>query len=50
MDVKDAVETIQLDLPDDILLYLALEAHKRDITLNAFIVQILKEYIARLGE
>lgn len=36
---------VDLDLDDDIILYLALEAHKRDITLNEYINEILKKYI-----
>lgn len=36
---------IQVDLDDEVILFLALEAHKRDITLNKLINEILKDYI-----
>jgi len=38
-------DSIEIDLPDDIVLKLALEAHKKDITLNQHINNILKEFI-----
>ena len=37
-----------ITLPDETWLRLALTAHKRGITLNAFIVEIIEEYIALL--
>jgi hypothetical protein len=36
---------IPLDLTDDLMLHLAMEAHKRDITLNQMVELILKEAI-----
>ena len=38
-------EIIELDLSDDVLLQLALEAHNADMKLNDYIIQLLKEYI-----
>jgi predicted HicB family RNase H-like nuclease len=43
------MEEIELDLDDDVILYLALEAHKRDITLNEYINEILKKCIDGFG-
>ena len=36
-------ETIELDIPNDQLLYLALQAHKEDLTLNEFINNLIRE-------
>lgn len=36
---------IEVDLPKEVLFELMLEAHKRDITLNALVNILLKEYI-----
>ena len=44
----DNMEDIELTLDNDELLQLRLMAHKRDITLNALITEILTEQIARL--
>jgi hypothetical protein len=38
-------EEIEVDIPDDVLLKLALEAHRLDMKLNDYILQITKEYI-----
>lgn len=35
---------IELDLDDETLLWLAKEAHKRDITLNQFINDCIRKY------
>lgn len=43
--VCDDKETIELQLEDDVLLSLALAAHKRDITLNEMVELILKNII-----
>ncbi len=37
--------TIPLDLTDEEILTLALLAHERDITLNAFMVECIKAFI-----
>ena len=42
------MEEVELKLDNDELLQLCLMAHKRDITLNALITEILTEQIARL--
>ena len=36
---------VELDLDEDVILQLALEAHKRDITLNKMVEIILQEVI-----
>ena len=41
----DNREEVELDLDDGTILHLALEAHKRDITLNSMIEIILQEVI-----
>ncbi len=38
---------VEIDLDDEVLLRLALEAHKRNITLNKFVNDILKEILER---
>ena len=38
----DDREFVEVDLPDDVLLTLALQAHERDITLNQHINNILR--------
>ena len=40
-------EIIEVNLDDDVILILALEAHRLDMKLNDFILQVLKDYIAR---
>ena len=42
---NDNTVTVEIDLEDDVLLKLALEAHKRNITLNDLCVEILQAYI-----
>lgn len=39
------MEEVELTISDENLLFLALEAHKKDITLNEYINQILKKCI-----
>ena len=41
-------ETVELDLPDEVLLDLALQAHEKNVTLNEHINQLLSEYIDKL--
>jgi hypothetical protein len=41
------MEEIEIDLSNEILFELMLEAHKRDITLNVLINILLKEYIEK---
>lgn len=40
-------EIIHLDLTNEEILILALEAHKQDMTLNDFIIKVVTEYIDR---
>jgi predicted HicB family RNase H-like nuclease len=39
--------SVDIDIDDDVILQLALEAHKRDITLNKMVEIILQEVIDR---
>ena len=39
------MEEVELTISDENLLFLALEAHKIDVTLNEYINQILKKHI-----
>lgn len=48
-DQMCATEEIELTISDENLLFLALEAHKKDITLNEYINQILKKYVDELN-
>lgn len=41
---------IELDLPNDVLLGLAMEAHEQDITLNELICNMLREVVETDGE
>ena len=43
----DTRVTMPIDLPDDELLKICMAAHKLDLTLNAYIEQVLKEVIER---
>lgn len=40
---------IVLDLPDEVILQLSLEAHSKDITLNELINNLLKEMLEKEG-
>lgn len=42
------MEEVELTISDENLLFLAIEAHKRDITLNEYINEILKKYANEL--
>jgi len=42
---KEKFEQVEVELDDQILLELALEAHRRDITLNALCNDILQKHI-----
>jgi hypothetical protein len=46
-DEWDSRIQVPLDLEDDLLLHLAMEAHKRDITLNKMVEIVLQEAIDR---
>ena len=45
--VSDDRESIELELPDDELLTICLQAHQRDMTLNQYIEMVLRAYIER---
>ena len=47
MNKNDGKVDVEIDLDDETILKLALEAHKRDITLNNMIEIILQEAIDR---
>ncbi len=46
----DDMKDIELTLDNDELLQLCLMAHKRDITLNALVTDILTEQLTRLNK
>lgn len=51
LELENNKQTVELELPDDLILKLALEAHEKDITLNQHIINILKDFIqTRDGE
>jgi len=39
------MESIELELPNEVILEMALEAHKLDITLNEYMVNLIKKLI-----
>ena len=47
MSMNDNRVEVELDLEEDVILRLALEAHKRDITLNKMVEILLQEVIDR---
>ena len=40
---KEKMETITLDISDDVLLKLAMQAHERNVTLNTHIIDVIKD-------
>ena len=40
--IKSQLRELELNLPDEIIVKLALDAHKRDVSLNSHIIDILK--------
>ena len=42
---EEVMETVELDLDEETLLFLTRAAHERDITLNALMVEIIKRKI-----
>jgi hypothetical protein len=44
---REDLVTVDIDIADDVLLYLALEAHKADMKLNDYMVMLLEDYIKR---
>ena len=45
----DTMVSIKLDLPDDIVFKLMLQAHEENITFNELVVRIIREYIDNHG-
>lgn len=45
MNITSDTIDVELELDDETILFLALKAHEKDITLNQYINQILKIYI-----
>ena len=43
-ELKEEMEIVPIELPSDILLKLALEAHERDMKLNDYLVMLFMEY------
>lgn len=41
---------VEISLPDELILFIALEAHKRDITFNAFVNELLFDFIKKHKE
>jgi hypothetical protein len=42
----DGLYDLPIEIDDEILLHVALEAHKMDITLNQFFIKAIEEYIS----
>ena len=40
---KEKMETITLDISDDVFMKLAMQAHERDVTLNTHINDVIKD-------
>lgn len=45
---EEEMETITLDLSDDVFMKLAMQAHERDVTLNTHIIDVLKDKLKDL--
>lgn len=45
--MEDDRETVEVDLPEDVLFTLMLQAHEQDITLNQHVNNILREQLER---
>ncbi len=43
--MSDNLETVEIDIPDDVFMELARMAHEQNITLNQLCVNILQEYV-----
>jgi len=44
------MQEVELDLDNNTILFLALKAHEKDITLNQYINEILKKYLDQLDK
>ncbi len=45
---EEEMETITLDISDDVFMKLAMQAHERDVTLNTHIIDVLKDKLKDL--
>ena len=45
--MSDNYEEIEIQIEDDILLKLALEAHHKDMKLNDYLIEIVMEYVEK---
>ena len=43
LTTKSQLRDLELNLPDEVIVKLALDAHKRDVSLNSHIIDILKK-------
>lgn len=41
---------VEISLSDELILFIALEAHKRDITFNAFVNELLADFVKKHKE
>ena len=45
LTTKSQLRDLELNLPDEVIVKLALDAHKRDVSLNTHIIDVLKKEI-----
>ncbi len=45
LTTKSQLRDLELNLPDEVIVKLALDAHKRDVSLNSHILDVLKKTI-----
>ena len=46
---EEEMETITLDISDDVFMKLAMQAHERNVTLNTHIIDVLKDKLKDLN-
>jgi predicted HicB family RNase H-like nuclease len=46
--MTEEMETITLDISDDVFMKLAMQAHERNVTLNTHIIDVLKDKLKDL--
>ena len=47
--MSDNYEEIEIQIEDDVLLKLALEAHRRDMKLNDYLLEVVMEYVEKVN-
>jgi len=47
--MTEEMETITLDISDDVFMKLAMQAHERNVTLNTHIIDVLKDKLKDLN-